>query len=97
MGSNRALPKNAALILIDIQQGFDEPRWGPRNNSFARVSGNLEFETAVAADACAAHDQTGYDDEHYRAAQVHEFVHAHLHGEFAEVADTDAILRALQA
>ena len=26
------LPKNAALIVIDIQNGFDEPYWGNRNN-----------------------------------------------------------------
>lgn len=27
------IPKNAALILIDIQQGFDDLKyWGPRNN-----------------------------------------------------------------
>lgn len=26
------LPDNAALILIDIQQGFNEPGWGQRNN-----------------------------------------------------------------
>jgi nicotinamidase-related amidase len=29
------LPVNAALILIDVQQGFDEPRLGPRNNADA--------------------------------------------------------------
>lgn len=26
------LPKNAVLILIDIQKGFDSPKWGNRNN-----------------------------------------------------------------
>jgi nicotinamidase-related amidase len=27
-----SMPQNAALIVIDVQKGFDDPQWGPRNN-----------------------------------------------------------------
>lgn len=33
-----ALSKNAALLLIDIQQGFDAPSWGVRNNPEAEAN-----------------------------------------------------------
>ena len=26
--------QNTALIIIDVQKGFDEPKWGVRNNLF---------------------------------------------------------------
>jgi nicotinamidase-related amidase len=29
------LPSDAALILVDLQQAIDDPRWGPRNNPHA--------------------------------------------------------------
>ena len=39
-----SLPSGAALLVIDVQQGLDEPRWGARNNPDAeqRIADLLE-------------------------------------------------------
>lgn len=33
------ITSNTALIVIDVQQGFDDPKWGRRNNPDAE--GNI--------------------------------------------------------
>lgn len=48
---NMQLESNAALIVIDVQKGFDDPSWGPRNNP------GLETTIAALLGAWAAADR----------------------------------------
>lgn len=134
------MPRGAALLLIDIQQGFDSPVWGARNNPDAeQVAAALlaawrragwpivhvqhdstepgsplatgqpghrhKPEVAPAAGEPVVHKTVnsgfiGTDlEQRLRATEapgvvqvVHEVALASLHGEFATVVDSAAVL-----
>jgi nicotinamidase-related amidase len=180
------LDADATLLLVDLQRGFDEPRWGRRNNPYAedhasallhawrtagrpvvhvrhmssdprsplrpgqpgnafkretapidgervvekrvnsafigtsleedlrragcralviaglttnhcvsttaRMAGNLGFATWVVSDATATFDRVGPDGVLHPAERIHQMALADLHGEFATVVDTAALI-----
>jgi nicotinamidase-related amidase len=61
----------------------------------ARMAGNLGFKTVVVADATAAFDRQSYDGSVIPAAEIYRGALASLHGEFAEVTTTEAVLNSL--
>jgi nicotinamidase-related amidase len=61
----------------------------------ARMAGNLGFSTWVVSDATAAFDRVGHDGVARLAEQVHAGALSDLHGEFATVVDTKAVIDAL--
>ncbi len=63
--------------------------------STARMAGNLGFDTYVVGDATAAYDGIGIDGTHYAAETIHAITLMNLHGEFATVTTTDAVLAAV--
>lgn len=60
-----------------------------------RMAGNLGFLTYLAGDACATFDRVGPDGVPYSAAQIHAVSLASLHGEFATVSSTSALIAEL--
>lgn len=61
----------------------------------ARVAANLGYRTIVVADACFCFDQPDGDGGVIAADQIHRAHLATLRAEFAEVADTQAVIAAL--
>lgn len=69
------------------------------NNSVegtARSAGNLGFDVVVASDACFTFDKQDFSGTVRSAEDVHLMALANLHGEYAEVHSTDAVLDMLR-
>jgi nicotinamidase-related amidase len=62
----------------------------------ARMAGNLGFATWVVSDATATFDRVGPDGREHRAEEIHAISLSDLHGEFATIVDSEAVIAALQ-
>jgi nicotinamidase-related amidase len=63
----------------------------------ARMAGNLGFDTYVASDATATFDRySPVTSRHFAAEEMHDVELASLSGEFATIADTESLLRAVE-
>lgn len=78
-----------ALVVVDVQAGFDHPSWGPTT---ARVAGNLGYDTTFVIDATHTFDRPGLDGVMIPADHLAAVTAANLHGEFAEVTTTGALV-----
>lgn len=65
-------------------------------SSTARMAANLGFDTIVVSDATAAFDrQSPLTSRHFTGEEIHEVELTALNGEFARVAETEALIKAL--
>ncbi len=60
-----------------------------------RMAGNLGYRAILVRDACWCFDRVGPDGEVYPAAMVQAMTLANLHQEFALIATSEAVIRAL--
>jgi nicotinamidase-related amidase len=63
----------------------------------ARMGANLGFEILLPGDATATFDKLGPSGRYFDAQTMHDAALAALHGEFATVITTDALIGALRA
>jgi nicotinamidase-related amidase len=63
----------------------------------ARVGGNLGYDVLFAVDATRTFDRTGPDGTRMAADELVRATATNLHGEFAEVVTTEALLESLDA
>ena len=59
------------------------------------MAGNLGYRTYLAADATATVDRLDLDGRLWRAEEVQALTLANLHGEYATVVSTNALLAVL--
>ncbi|AFK20024.1 cysteine hydrolase [Haloferax mediterranei ATCC 33500] len=57
-----------------------------------RMAENLGFDVYLPADATATFDREGHDGQSYTADEMHRTALAHLHGEFATIVESAALL-----
>lgn len=59
-----------------------------------RMAGNLGFEAVLVGDAAATFERVGPTGMHFSAEEIHQTALASLHGEFAQVVSTRAVMAA---
>ncbi|GGG47930.1 isochorismatase [Croceivirga lutea] len=96
---------NSAFIGTDLQKHLQKQNIknliiaGLTTNhcisSTVRMAANLGFEVNVIADACAAFDQFGIENQRQGAELVHQITLGNLKTEFAQIFTTQEILQTL--
>ena len=93
---------NSAFIGTDLQARLDAA--GVRNlviagistdhcvSTTTRMAANLGYTVRLVSNGCATFARTGYDGTCFDADTIHRTALASLHGEFAEVLDSAALL-----